>query len=363
MTVLSKTGLKCVQSSGISVWMNIFLLMGALFYSSCLLAHNDNGYYHDSGNLPARADWMSRLDNRMKIRDVTLPGTHDSGSRYGGDIVQTQSLTVRQQLDAGVRYLDIRLRHIDDAFTIHHGPVYQKMNFDGVLTQVGSFLKDHPSEVVLMRVKEEHTEKNCHRTFNDTFRDYYQRYGDLIWHPDQKADMSTVNPTLGELRGRLVFLQNLTSSEYSPYGMAYSGFDIQDDYQVATNWDLYGKWEKVKAQINAADAAKGTAHKGYINHLTASTGSFPYFIASGHSSHGTGAPRLSTGLTTPGWKDRYPDFPRVSCFIGICTIAFEGTNTLTKDYLNNNAIRYAGIVIADFPGSGLVDAIIACNFR
>ncbi|WGS41944.1 hypothetical protein LFL97_19875 [Burkholderia sp. JSH-S8] len=101
---------------------------------------------------------------------------------------------------------------------------------------------------------------------------------------------------------------------------------------MSTNWDLHdGKWAAVKAHLNLANS--GNRGIGYINYLSASGGSFPYFVASGHSSPNTDAPNLATGLTTPGWNSRYPDFPRVHCFIGICTIAFEGTNILTYEYI------------------------------
>jgi len=66
-------------------------------------------------------------------------------------------------------------------------------------------------------------------------------------------------------------------------------------------------------------------------------------------------------LTTPGWKNSYPDFPRVDCFIGICTIAFEGVNILTQEYLRNQHPAYVGIVMADFPGPGLIDSLIRLN--
>lgn len=63
-----------------------------------------------------------------------------------------------------------------------------------------------------------------------------------------------------------------------------------------------------------------TATSSRISFWTGSVGSFPYFVASGKSS--PNGNRLATGLTTPGFSNRYTDFPRVACFIGICTIAF-----------------------------------------
>jgi len=349
----------------------VFLLL----FSSFVYAHNDDSYYHDSGNLPNQQNWMSRLDNTKSIYSISMPGTHDSGARYGGDAVQTQSLTIRQQLDAGIRFLDIRLRHIDNKFTIHHGAFYQHMNFDDVLTQVRDFLNANKSETVLMRVKQEHTTENSTRSFADTFSTYNDHYQDIIYTPKIPSTENPNEPTrkllitLNEVRGKLIFLQNFdepsSDTQVARFGLNYKNFNIQDAFEVGSNWDLYGKWEKVKAQLNNANANReSTSYQGYMNYLSASGGSFPYFIASGHSNPATGAARLATVLTTPGFNSWYPDFPRVSCWWVFCTIAFEGTNTLTKDFINNNKhLKYVGIVIADFPGAGLITKTIDTNFR
>ena len=69
-----------------------------------------------------------------------------------------------------------------------------------------------------------------------------------------------------------------------------------------------------------------------------------------------------TGETTPGWNN-YPDFPRVNCFLGICSIEFYGTNYLTSNWLTNTVGTHqqVGIIMADFPGSILIWQIAARN--
>jgi hypothetical protein len=210
------------------------------------------------------------------------------------------------------------------------------------------FLKAHPTETVYMRVKEEFSPQLNTRSFEATFQSYWNdgRWKDYFWQPG-----SDNNPTLGSTRGKLVVLQNFDGGKY---GIPYSGLDGQDEYNLGTNWDLYWKWEKVRDHLSKANG--GPWDTKYINYLSGSGGVFPYFVASGHSSPGTGAPRLATGRTTPGWNSSYPDFPRVDCFIGICTIAFEGTNILTSDRLIN--YRRVGIIMADFPGPDLINNVI-----
>ncbi|MFM2587645.1 phosphatidylinositol-specific phospholipase C [Vibrio sp. TBV020] len=297
---------------------------------------------------------MSNLNNETRIRNISIPGTHGSGSQHGGAIVKNQTLSITQQLNAGIRFLDIRLRHIENVFAIHHGAFYQKQMFGKVINDVRVFLEKNPDEFIFIRVKEEHNEENNTRSFEDTFNMYVNNNSDIIWIPE----IRTENPMVRDVRGRIVFLQNFAPRKYKWFGLDYyNSFDIQDEYKLATNWDLYSKWTRVRNHLIKANKEQ-IAH---INFLSGSTGSFPYFVASGHSSPGTNAPRLLTGLTTPGWKNTYPDFPRVGCFIGICSIAFEGVNTLTKNYIVNNELKYVGIVVIDFPGTGLINAIIDTN--
>jgi 1-phosphatidylinositol phosphodiesterase len=253
-------------------------------------------------------------------------------------------------LESGVRVLDIRCRHIEDIFAIHHGPFFQNTFFGDVLNITTKFLHDHPGETVLMRVKEEYNPEKNTRTFEETFRDYYWKdWNASFWKP------TSDNPRLGDIRGKIVVLQNFPAG--TKYGINYDSFSTQDDYVLDTNWDLYDKWTKVKDYLDKANT--GDTNTKYMNYLTGSTGSFPYFVVSGHSSPQTGAPRLMTGRTTPGWKDSWPDFPRVNCFIGICSIAFEGTDVLTYERLDN--YTRVGVLMADFPGPGLIERIISRN--
>src|SRR5689334_21985710 len=57
----------------------------------------------------AVSDWMSKLPDNLKVADLSIPGTHDSGtfkiSIASG--ARTQNWTIRGQLDAGMRFLDL----------------------------------------------------------------------------------------------------------------------------------------------------------------------------------------------------------------------------------------------------------------
>lgn len=122
---------------------------------------------------------------------------------------------------------------------------------------------------------------------------------------------------LGEVRGKVVIIQDFSGA--SIHGLLYSTFTVLPHMWMTTNWNLYDKWTAVKSFLATAN----TAGASQLSFWTGHGGSFPYFVASGKSSPGNNAGELVTGATSPGWPSSYyRDFPRVACFIGICSIIF-----------------------------------------
>jgi len=137
----------------------------------------------------------------------------------------------------------------------------------------------------------------------------------------------------------------------------YASFSVLPHKNFGTNWDLYSKWLDVKNFLASAN----TAGASQISFWTGNTGSFPYFVASGKSSSGNGDSLLSTALTTPGFNSYYPDFPRIWCFWGMCTIAFQGINILAYNRIVSQGYKYLGIVYTDFFGEDLLIKFISSN--
>jgi len=326
--------------------------------------HLDDAYSHDANDpFTHKKDWMASIRDDVQLSELAMPGTHDSATfdkhllPIVDDIVVTQSLNFDEQLNYGIRVFDLRLRRTGDALALHHGPVYLDKMFGSALRSIERFLQANPSETVLFRVREEHqADSNVTASLVDVFDRYMKQFSSV----HLKAPRSNV--TLGEARGKFVVLSNV--SNLNPYGLRYDNFDIQDAYALANNWDLHEKYIKVMHQLYRA--AAGDPNRFYVNYLSGSGGAFPYFVASGHVSPATDAPRLSTGLVSVGDVAWYTSFPRTTCVLGLCTISFEGTNVLTRDDLKGlnawgTSKRTVGIIMADFPGESLIANIIANN--
>lgn len=318
-------------------------------------AHNNPGYYHGGGAIASNPRWMTSLKDDVLLSQLSIPGTHDTMSFYGGDAVQTQGMSLPNQLLSGIRVLDIRCRNVQNTFRIYHGSVFQRALFSEVLDIVVDFLKNNPGETVLMRVKEENTYVAPTNRFEVVFRRvYWAKYKDSMWQGTSQ------NPPLGEMRGKIVILQDF-DRDNPQFGIPYSSFSIQDKYHLVTNRDLWTKWRAVWEYLHKAN--DGDRDIKYMNYLSGSGGSFPYFVASGHSNPATGAPRLATGETNVTMPRGWPDFPRVDCFLGICTVAYEGTNILTYERLGSMFKNRAGTIMSDFPGPGLIKRTIDLNDR
>ena len=82
---------------------------------------------------------------------------------------QCQNLSINDQLQAGVRFLDIRCHRQNDCFAIYHGTFYEGQLFDDVLRTCVAFLAKDTTETIIMSVQDEGGGGNCTRSFEETF--------------------------------------------------------------------------------------------------------------------------------------------------------------------------------------------------
>lgn len=188
------------------------------------------------------------------MQRLTIPGTHDSGARYGGPWTECQNTTVAEQLSSGIRFLDVRCRITGDSFAIHHGASYQNLMFGDVLGACWDFLAEHPTETVLMRVKQEYSEES-----DAAFRRIFDLYLDAKgWRPLFRIDPAL--PVLGEARGKVVLLADNSGLP----GVRYADpalFDIQDEYMA----EPFAKYPKIESQFRKAAQQPGKLFMNYVS--------------------------------------------------------------------------------------------------
>jgi len=255
----------------------------------------DDGSGRQRWQLQDLRSWMSRIGPGHYISELSIPGTHDSVTYVTSSIniyTKCQTLSLSEQLNVGIRYLDIRLKIDDDKLVYAHGPFTYDETFDLALKDAFDFLQFNPSEFVIMSVKNEADEES------PEFQDLVERYfadpciAEKIWR-------GTRLPTVKEARNQIIPLRRYSNykNAANPPGIDISGglwpknttgagqsylgekFAIQDEYSPGA-FAFDAKWEQIASML---DEARRSNEKDrlYINFLSATGVPHPAAFAAG----------------------------------------------------------------------------------
>ena len=117
-----------MKKKSIRCLIGVLLLLGVIALAFVPKEHTKKG----------ASDWMADLDDDRALTSLAIPGTHDSGALYSiADVAgKCQSLSVSEQLRAGVRFFDIRLQLRGDKLAVVHSFVDQMTDFAVVLDDI-----------------------------------------------------------------------------------------------------------------------------------------------------------------------------------------------------------------------------------
>lgn len=188
--------------------------------------------------------WMSHVDGSKYLDELSIPGTHDSGTCSVDNDTEPQSSQAKCQQDyiptqllEGIRYFDIRLGRNDENGDpgIDHGRCYLLkkdggfMHLSNVIDYFKTFLNENPSEALIMlasRGNDEATDESVTTAFAKVMHD----------NPDLFYTSSRI-PTLNEVRGKIVLLRRFVLAGNSVSGHTW-GLDLtQWDDKIAAHTD------------------------------------------------------------------------------------------------------------------------------
>ena len=269
------------------------------------MGNNQHRVYNDSDTpLIHKLDWMKEIPDKTKLSEMTIPGSHNSCSLFGICCARTQTWSLVEQMRAGLRFFDIRLRRINNTLRAYHGFVDQKETFDKILIYALDFLEKNQSETIIMEIVSEYTMKNCTKSFVELYEEYTQPYQDKI------VIYKNEDISLGEIRGKILIIKIFEGSTNR-----IKNFLIQNLWSINFKCSLDKKIRKIKQSCRRAIALKDS--KINLNYLSASS---------------------DYAMMTP--------------------------YTAAKE-CNEIPMRYhgrLGIVLADYPGEDLIEHLIKQNF-
>ncbi|KKF95519.1 1-phosphatidylinositol phosphodiesterase [Ceratocystis platani] len=309
-----------------------FSLFTTLTFLGFSHARSYNGINDDwsfNVNLGQQADWMASIADDVPLSSLSIPGTHNSMTYdLKSSLLQTQDVTLADQLIGGIRYIDVTCRQDDGYMVVFHGLSDTGHLFSVALGTIYNFLDDHPRETIILRIQRGGLLDNSQNFFkvmekffvrgttlgNDASRYIYS----------QSNDRTAALPTMGKLRGKVLILQDFKSSPPGRYGLPWISDTVSNyNHKLAPGPFFIGaKWAGVKSNLNRTPSPG--SNKLRITHTTASVGVSPINIAARNS----------------------PDY---------------GMNRHLGEYLRNHDGYCHGIVVMDFPGQALVKQIVDLN--
>lgn len=198
--------------------------------------------------------WMKYVDNNKFLDELSIPGTHDSGTCSVDNDTEPQSSQAKCQQDyiptqllEGVRYFDIRLGKGENP-GIDHGACYllkkdgNFMHLSDVIGYFNTFLSENPTEALIMLVSrgnDEATDESLTTALGKVFDE----------NPDLFYTSSRI-PTLGEVRGKIVLLRR--------FGLAGNSVSSHTWGLDLTQWD-----NKIAAHIDSTSMCLVRNERGF----------------------------------------------------------------------------------------------------
>lgn len=160
-------------------------------------------------------NWLGQLDDNTVLGSLAIPGTHNSAACHTAlPSVQCQGASLTDQLENGVRFLDIRvgkypLKSGEDAndLTVVHGNFPVRIpfpkKFQDALDEIYDFVDSNKSETVIVSIKQEGTGEwdNDHDEFANVIWNNYVDKNKDKWY------LGTNLPRLGDARGKIVLFR------------------------------------------------------------------------------------------------------------------------------------------------------------
>lgn len=207
----------------------------------------------EASNVPI-SDWMSELDDSIEIRNIPIiPGTHNSGTARAGafyfgayQVARQQKLSIADQLLAGVRVLDIRLRFKEGTIfgcfqppepTMHVVHTFDTCyTLESLLKEVSDFLHSHKSEFIVSMIRGDWPPTWSFASTDALKVERVKELSAVLRHSGIGwAENVNIDTTIGPVRGKAILLSDWF--EVAPAKLEVPHLTKWRAYAVCDIWD------------------------------------------------------------------------------------------------------------------------------
>lgn len=213
-----------------------------------LVAHRGGNSVNEINlRLQTYIKWISKLQPETRLCDLSIPGTHDSGTSKlllacDAGPSHCQNFNIMQQLNDGIRFFDIRIGY---DLRLNHGGTLSNEKWNDAMNQIIAFLKINPYELVFVLVGSETAAHDWSEAMKDAIKKYKDYY---------LSSFSPLETTIEAARGKIILLKR---QDDCPCGLFIdfsdnttfdsNGFKIEDCYN---EHDTNEKSKRVEENLN-----------------------------------------------------------------------------------------------------------------
>lgn len=152
--------------------------------------------------------WLKKIPDSTMLRKLTIIGTNDSCSyKYSNPFLKyfyrTQDKCIKEQLEMGIRYLDITLTRKGDNCHIKSGRDCICID-KHLLSVCHAFLNENPSEFIMINIRADYVATKV----------FMKKYASKIDTSEKYVMTTDSNTTVGDIRGKILFMNIINSNEY-----------------------------------------------------------------------------------------------------------------------------------------------------
>ncbi len=329
-------------------------------------------------------NWMKRLPDDAYVANLSIPGSHDTGTGngfpgisvsiygpFGEKFARTQDISFEEQWNIGVRAFDMRPAVKGNYLNDNHGIMPTKLRFDDALYFLRDKLIENPSEFAIIHV--------LHASAGD---DNASNYGEMLLELLNRDDLKDFfidfkpSLTVGEMRGKILMMSRDQYAD-KPVGGFFQNWTGQLDWNAQRNGKIVGP-SGTAGTLYMQDFAE-TFREGDLDRKVAAIRQLLDYSTKHKTTTESSIVWVYNFASAYSKTDRlYIPFvvdEQISSSDGYRDNAAH-TNAAIIDYLNDplNTAGPTGIILADYVGVNasngyntrgqeLVDAVIANNFR
>lgn len=192
-------------------------------------------------------NWMKRLPDNTYVANLSIPGSHDTGTGsgfpgvttsiygpFGDKYARTQDKNLEEQWNMGIRAFDFRPAIKDNYINVNHGIMPTKLRFDDALYFLRDKLIENPSEFVVIHLL--HASAG-----DDNASNYGERLLELLNRDDLKNFLIDFRSdlTVREMRAKILILSRDEYAE-QPVGGFFRNWTGQLDWNAQRNGQIVG---------------------------------------------------------------------------------------------------------------------------